>query len=453
MPEASVPESSVKSLINALDGFLQPFYRLFGYVPSQGHARMYIAGRMQQLDRRTLEPIATANGVHRRPLQQFVGAGQWSDVPVREQMCRTVADELGTPDGVLIMDGSGFQKWGTESVGVQRQWCGRLGKKENCQVGEFLAYASHKGHTLVDCRLYLPQSWAEDPERREKTYVPKDAQFRKGWELALDMVEERATVLPHRWVLGDDAYGRVVEARKRLDSMGERYLLEIPSNTLVRLRPGDKKAQRVDAVAKSIPSKQWSCVRTRDGEKGPIEVRAVKMRVTTGNSKKKEERRRETLLIVRNPKTGQHWYYLSNAKGFSVKKMTKAAACRHYIEESLEHGKGEVGLAEYEVRSWVGWHHHMTLSMLALLFLAIEKQRLCSRCVSERPTPSPRSRQTSRNSCVAMRRLAAITGEAGAVVHPRERPPGRRGADRMTILHSPTPMRPVLVNLLIEMSS
>jgi len=374
MPEASVPESSVKSLINALDGFLQPFYSLFGYAPSHGHAHMYVAGRMQQLDRRTLEPIATANGVHRRPLQMFVGAGRWSDEPVRELMCHKAAEHLGTPDGVLIMDSSGFQKWGTESVGVQRQWCGRLGKEENCQVGEFLAYASPKGHTLVDCRLYLPRWWAVDPDRRAKTHVPEDVEFCKGWELGLDMVERRGAMLPHRWVLGDDAYGRVVEVRKRLDNAQERYLLEVPSDTLVRLRPGDKKAQRVDEVAKSIPSKQWSCIRTRDGEKGPIEVRAVKMRVTTG--KKKEERRRETLLIVRNPKTGQHWYYLSNAKGFSVEKMTKAAACRHYIEESLEHGKGEVGLAEYEVRSWVGWHHHMTLSMLALLFLAIEKQRL-----------------------------------------------------------------------------
>jgi SRSO17 transposase len=271
------------------------------------------------------------------------------------------------------MDGSGFQKWGTESVGVQRQWCGRLGKKENCQVGEFLAYASAKGHTLVDCSLYLPQSWAEDDERREKTHVPEDIEFRKGWELAFDMVVERGAVLPHRWVLGDDAYGRVVELRKQLDSVGERYLLEVPSNTLVKMQPGDTKAQRVDEVATSMRKKDWTRTKTRDAEKGPIEVQAVKMRVTTGE---KGDARRETLLIVHNPKSGKHWYYLSNGKGFSVAKMTKVAACRHYVEQALQHAKGAVGLAEYEVRSWVGWHHHMTLCMLALLFLATENRRL-----------------------------------------------------------------------------
>lgn len=386
MPEAHVPESSVKSLINALDRFLQPLYGLFGYAPSQGHARMYIAGRMQQLDRRTLEPIATANGVHRRPLQQFVGAGQWSDAPVREQMCRMAANELGDPDGVLIMDGSGFQKWGTESVGVQRQWCGRLGKKENCQVGEFLAYASAKGHTLVDCSLYLPESWAEDDERREKAHVPEDIEFRKGWELAFDMVLKRAAVLPHRWVLGDDAYGRVVELRKQLNNVGERYLLEVPSNTLVKMQPDDKKVQRVDEVAKSTRKRDWIRTKTRDAERGPIEVRAIKMRVTTG---KDENARRETLLIVRNSASGKHWYYLSNGKGFSVAKMTKVAACRHYVEQALQHAKGEVGLAEYEVRSWVGWHHHMTLSMLALLFLATENKRLQKNSGDHGPSGAP----------------------------------------------------------------
>jgi SRSO17 transposase len=373
MPESHVPESSIISLVESVGRFLEPLYGLFGYKPSHGHARMYISGRMRQLERRTLEPIATANGVHRRPLQQFVGNGQWSDEPVREKACEMIAEELGDPNGVLIVDGSGFQKWGTESVGVQRQWLGRLGKRENCQVGEFLAYASTKGHTLVDCSLYLPECWADDAERREKAYVPEDIEFRKGWQLAFELVMKRSAALPHRWLLGDDAYGRVVEFRKQLDNAGERYLLDVPSNTLVKLQPGDKKGQRVDEIAKSIPKSAWTFVKTRDGEKGPIQVRAIKMRVTTGEG---DDARRETLLVVRRPSSGKHWYYLSNGKGFTVEKMAKAAACRHYVEQALQLAKGEVGLAEYEVRSWVGWHHHMTLSMLALLFLATENRRL-----------------------------------------------------------------------------
>lgn len=372
MPESTVPNESVEEMVLRLATFMTPYGEVFGRVERRRLALMYVEGRLQRLDRRTLEPIATAHGAHRRPLQRFVGEASWSDDAVRDRMCEHVAAELGSSDGVLIMDASSFQKWGSESVGVQRQWCGRLGKEENCQVGEFLAYASPKGHTLVDCRLYLPQSWADDHERREKTHVPHDVEFRKGWELAAEMVEQRSSVLPHAWVVGDDAYGRVVALRERLNSGGERYLLEVPSNTNVRPREGGE-SYRADQLAKSIPSRDWSRVRTRDGEKGPIEVRATKIRVTTG---KDEDARRETLLIVENCASKKRWYYLSNARGVPVSKMAKAAACRHYVEQSLELGKGEVGLAEYEVRSWVGWRHHTTLSMLALLFLVIEKNRL-----------------------------------------------------------------------------
>ena len=385
-PESEKPPevlpSNIEPLLEELGEFLKPYDALLGRVELHGHARMYVAGRLRQMDRRTLEPIATANGVHRRPLQMFVGAGKWSDEVIRKRMCTQVAETLGTPDGVLIMDGSGFQKWGKESVGVQRQWCGRLGKEENCQVGEFLAYASPKGRTLVDAHLYLPQFWADDRARRQKTHVPATVVFRKGWELALDMVELRGPSLPHGWVLGDDAYGRVVELRKGLERAGERYLLDVPSNTRVALHTRDGASWRVDALAASVPASAWTRVRTRDGEKGPVEVRAWKLRVTTGEG---NDARRETFLVVRNPSNSKVWYYLSNAKGLAAAKMAKAAACRHYVEEALKLAKGEVGLAEYEVRSWVGWHHHMTLSILALLFLATRNERLQKKPGLQRP--------------------------------------------------------------------
>ncbi len=372
--EYHVPAESIKSLLTRLDQFLQPYYPHFGRKETRGHAHMYVEGRLQRLQRRTLEPIATEHGVNRRPLQTFVGAGKWADEPVVEQLNEQVAEEIGTPEGVLIFDASGLPKFGTESVGVKRQWCGRLGKIENCQVGEYLGYASPKGHTLVDCRLYLPKDWAKDRKRRAKAHVPNDVRFKKGWELALDMMRTRAAILPHKWVLGDDAYGRVTELRDLLDSDGEAHILEVPHNTMVRKNTTGK-AQSVSSVAASIPKKQWTSVRTRDGEKGPIDVRATKLRVIAG-SDPEEGRRRETLLIVRRPSTGEIWFYLSNNKGVSVAKMAKAAACRHYIEQSLETAKGDAGLAEYEVRSWVGWHHHMTLSLLATFFLARERGRL-----------------------------------------------------------------------------
>lgn len=376
--EAQMSDKCVAALLEDLDNFIEPYLPLFGRRENHGHARMYVEGRLQRLERRTLEPIANEHGVHRRRLQYFVGAGVWDDEPVQRQLCEQVAREIGTRDGVLILDASGFPKKGDKSVGVQRQWCGRLGKEENCQVAEFLGYASPKGHTLVDRRLYLPKSWAADRQRRTEAHVPKAVTFKTGWELSYEMLKERSAVLPHKWVVGDDAYGHPVALRERLDTDGERYLLEVMSKTQVQLDPRIGGWQSAASVADSLPAKRWTRVRTRDGEKGPIEVRAVKLRVMTrtGNGKRTAGRR-ETLLITE--RGAERWYYLSNARGVSVAKMAKVAACRHYVEQSLQLAKGDVGIDEYEVRSWVGWHHHMTLSLLALLFLVGERTRLKKR--------------------------------------------------------------------------
>lgn len=368
--EDVVAAEDIEGMVGRLGEFLEPYFPLLGRPENRGHVQMYVEGRLERLERRTLEPIATEHGVHRRALQFFVGAGLWSDAAVLDVLRKQVAQQLGMSDGVLVLDASGFPKYGNKSVGVQRQWCGRLGKKENCQLGEFLAYASSKGRTLVDYRLYLPQSWAEDESRCAEAHVPPEVEFRKGWELGYEMLSKHSALLPHRWTLGDDAYGRVVELRRRLDADGERYLLDIPSNTNVGVGR-DHRVIRVDAVANSIAASDWQRVRTRDGEKGPIEVRACKLRVTTGSG---DEARRETLLLVK--RGSERWYYLSNARGVSVAKMAKAAACRHYVEEALQLGKSEAGMAEYEVRSWVGWHHHMALTLVAMWLLTCERNRM-----------------------------------------------------------------------------
>lgn len=371
--ECSVEGEDIRGSIERLSEFMQPYFPLFGRSESQGHGIRYVMGRMTLLNRRTIEPIANMHGIERRPLQRFVGAGLWDDQPVMDQIAQQVASELGKSDGVFVVDASGFQKWGSKSVGIQRQWCGRLGKIENCQVGEFLAYASMKGAILIDRRLYLPETWANDPARRTEAHIPENVEFRKGWQLALEMIKERTATLPHRWVLGDDQYGRVRAFRDALDEMKERYLLDVPSDTVVGIGRGQGKPMRVDKIAVQIPKGDWSRIKTRDGEKGPIEVRAVKMRVSSPRGK--DQYRRETLLIIWRS-DGVYQYHLSNARGVSIKKMAKAAACRHCVEVTIKEAKGEAGLNEYEVRSWVGWHHHMTLSLLAMLFLVCEKNRL-----------------------------------------------------------------------------
>lgn len=381
--ECEVDAEEIQGLVFRLNEFMKPYLPMFGRSEPQGHGLTYVMGRMEPLDRRTIEPIANRHDIERRPLQRFVGAGFWEDEPILDKLNEQVSKEIGRRDGVLVLDSSGFPKCGTESAGVQRQYCGRLGKVENCQVGQFLAYASPKGETLVDLRLYLPESWASDETRRAKVHVPADVEFRKGWELGLEMVEKRSPTLPHSWVLGDDEYGRVVRFRDRLDEMGERYLLEVPCDTVVGVGRDEGKPMRVDRIADGIAKRNRQRIRIRDGEKGPIEVQAVKMRVST--SRGRQYYVRETLLIIWRS-DGERRYLLSNACGLSVKKLTKAYGCRHYVEEALRTAKGDTGLAEYEVRSWVGWHHHMTLSLLAIYFLVREKNRSKKNSCTDRPT-------------------------------------------------------------------
>jgi SRSO17 transposase len=365
-----VRPEKVVAMVDRLGKFLEPFRKHFGRSECGEHAAQYVNGRLMQMDRRTIEPIAKKYGVHRRGLQNFVGAGPWCDAPVRKTVHRRVRKLLGDPRAILVLDGSGFEKSGKHSVGTKRQWCGRLGKVENCQVGEFLAYAAPSGVTITDAELYLPREWATDPVRREAAHVPKGVVFRTGWQLALQMLRRGGRAPPHGWIVGDDQYGRVTAFRDALDGMGERYQLDVPASTTVRRRDGS--VVRVEALAHGLSRKALEKVRTRNGQRGPIEVYAYRERVTPvrqGRNRRRE--RKETLLVTRDA-TDKFFYHLSNASGVTTRRLARVVASRHYAEEGLETAKSDAGLAEYEVRSWVGWHHHMTLTMVSMLFLVTE---------------------------------------------------------------------------------
>jgi SRSO17 transposase len=293
-----------------------------------------------------------------------------------------VAQAIGDPDGVLSADGSGFAKKGTASCGVARQWCNRLGKVDNCQIGVFVSYAGKGSHTLVDRCLFLPKDWAADPARRRKTHVPKAVAFRETWRIALDLLDRSRFVLPHAWIAGDDEFGRVSEFRAALRLRHERYVLDVPANTLVReiakRRDGTRPLfERVEHWAARQPAWRWKTLTIRAGEKGPLKVRALKRRVQT-----KDEGGRvgpsETLVVIRTlGREPVSWYTLSNApRRTRLARIAEAHGERHWMEQSLQEGKGEVGLAQYEVRGWVGWHHHMTLALLALWFVTLQRRRM-----------------------------------------------------------------------------
>ena len=232
--DAEVSASLFRGVMPRLEAFLQPFVAALRPGEQRTNARHYVSGLMSDLDSKDVESIAYLHDRERQGLQKFIGQSEWDHRPLLAELARQVGCELGEPDGVLVFDPSAFPKQGTESVGVQRQWCGRLGKIENCQVGVYLGYVSRRDHALVDMRLYLPKEWARRKRRRKKAGVPAEIRFRTRHELVLEMLDEHGPLLLHAWIAGDDELGRSSWFRQELRSRNECYLLAVPSNTLVR---------------------------------------------------------------------------------------------------------------------------------------------------------------------------------------------------------------------------
>jgi SRSO17 transposase len=393
LEQATLSPAAVMGCQGRLTVFLQEYLPLFYRKEQRENATIVIQGQLSGLQRKTCEPIAREHGVQRKPIQAFVGCSTWDDEMVMAQVRQQVKQELGHPQAALVIDPSAFVKKGSESCGVKQQWCGRLGKVENCQVGVFLCYVSPTGHAPLDRRLYLPQEWAADAKRRKKCHVPKEVVFQEKWQIGLAMVDRcREEGLPHSWVLGDDELGRPSEFRQALRDRQERYILDVPSNTRVRdleapqprRRTQGRGRQRkvpflqVQLWAARQPPSAWRKVTLRPGSKGPLEVEAM-MRLVQTYAKPNRVGAKERLLVVRSMAEGQPRidYSLCHAgPEVSLEELVGARGGRHWIEQTLEEGKGEVGLADYEVRSWVGWHHHMTLSLLSLWFMLQEKARV-----------------------------------------------------------------------------
>lgn len=384
LADADVSADDVRSCPVRLQLFLHRYLPRFYRVEQHALAAVVLQGKLSKLERKTAEPIAYLAGRERKPVQHFVGAGGWDDEAVMAELRGHVAEVLADPEAVLVLDPSSFPKKGTGSCGVTRQWCGRLGKVENCQVGVFLAYVTAAGYAPLDRQLYLPKEWADDEQRRQDGHVPEDIVFQESWRLGLDLIDRSTRELPFGWVAGDDEFGRASAFRAALRERQLRYVLDVPCNTSMRdldetpaLGKRRPPWRRVDAWAKAQPASRWRKLVLGAGAKGPKVVRALEAWVQT-----KDEDGcvgpRERLVVLRTvADEPQVWYTLSNAAAaVPLRQVAAAHGHRHGVEEVLQAGKGEVGLAHYEVRSWVGWHHHMTLSLLALWFLILEKRRL-----------------------------------------------------------------------------
>jgi SRSO17 transposase len=390
LAQAEVDPVLIRGLLERLETFAEPFVQMLHHPQQAKHAAEYMSGLLSKLERKTAEGIAYLHDQDRKALQKFVGETPWDHKPLLATLAKQVGEELGEPDGVIVFDPSAFPKKGVKSVGVARQWCGRLGKVENCQVAVYMAYVSRKEHAMVNMRLFLPREWTKSSKRLRQAGVSKGTRFRTRHQLALEMLEESGGRLPHRWVTGDDEMGRPSSFRRELRARGERYLLAVPSNLLVRdlEAPEPEYAgrgrypktpfQRLDRWCAAQPESAWTRLEVRDGEKGPMVVECLKHRVQprteTGGTGPEE-----LLFITREHQSDnsyKHDYYFSNAAPSEpLEELGRVAKAEHRIEECIERGKGEAGLGDYQVRTWPAWHHHQTLSLLAAWFLNQETRR------------------------------------------------------------------------------
>jgi SRSO17 transposase len=453
--ERTLAVSDIADLVNELAVYHASFAPLFTRSEQRAWAEVYLRGLVTaDVPRKNVEAMAlrlfgagpdAARTV--RALQQFVGEGGWDDTAILAAHRRLVNETLGEDDGVLIIDGSDFPKQGTHSAGVARQWCGHSGKKDNCQAGVFLGYASRQGYTLLDRRLYLPAGWFTDEyrERWQDCQIPDGTPFRTKHELAAELVEAATATadLRARWVVCDEGYGDDPATLERFAATGLWYLAEVPQDTQVwplvepdgqtprlrpeqwvppqkpsrkgfaprreRLHPASPAKGPLDQYAAQLPAACWHRYRVLEGSKGPLvadfaAVRAIAVRERLPGPEVWVLLRRKVDPTSADPDLK---VYLSCAPATTpLDTLVRVSGMRWPIEACFAEGNGELGLDHYELRFWRGWYHHMTLVILAHHFLVRLRQRLNTREGDFAATEPALARRANRNAGRSRRREA-----------------------------------------------
>jgi len=364
--DIEAPEAWLESFETFFASFSSHFLRS----ETRNSVKLYMRGLLADVNRKNSWQLAEAMGLsdpHR--LQRVLNEALWDADTVCQTLRQVIIDQIGYEPGIGVIDESGFAKWGQKSVGVARQYCGRLGKVENCQVAVYLGYVSATGAAFLDRELYLPQAWCEDQDRRRAAKIPDTVAFQSKPQLAQTMLERAwQEGIPLQWVVGDTLYGNSPSLREAIHGQNRYYVMAIGSHHHV-IQLGEAQPIGLTTLLQSLPASVWEEMCFRISEKGLIwhEWTAVPVMMPNDNIGE------QWLLIQRTvDHEPVYTFYLSNAaKETSLATLATVAVSRHPIEELLEEAKGEIGMADYEVRHWHGWYRHMTLVMLAHTWLKL----------------------------------------------------------------------------------
>jgi SRSO17 transposase len=361
-------------------------------------ARQYVSGLLQTSERKNIEQITRAvpQSDH-QALQQFISDSTWDASAVMNRVAVNTNELIGdADDACLIIDESCFSKKGTKSVGVARQWSGNKGKVDNCQVGVFSALCNKDKYGIINAGLYLPQEWVDDKKRCNEAKIPLDnCSFKTKDQIALDFISKADLQgIKYGWVCTDAGYGKGFRFCESLNNSEKRFLVDIHSDLMVyRAKPKlyipddtatkgrkhsryvtDAKSIKVDKLASTIPNDQWKTITIRNSSKGDLDYEYYSERIWVRPDKSSKNVYCWWLVVRRNKNKSDYKYSVSNASArTALSKLAYVQSQRFWIERAFEDYKGHCGMAEYEVRSWQGWHHHMALVMMSGLFVLQEK--------------------------------------------------------------------------------
>jgi SRSO17 transposase len=394
-PECNLTQQDIEQITDEMMSYVELFRPAFQRSEQLEWSKVYLHGLLGDAPRKNVEQMALGLEENVRSMQYYIGQSTWAEQPVIGIHQGLVAEVLGESDGVVLIDESGVVKQGEDSVGVAAQYCGSVGKVANCQVGVYLGYASRKGYSLIEGQLFLPEVWFDEEHAVKRTAcgVPEELAFQTKPEIGLELLQRAVQRgdLPFEWVAADELYGNAPAFRDGVAGLNKKYFTEIKCSTLIwrclpevyvpewkgrgrhptrlRLRNPADHPLSVSEVVPQIPKKAWSRATLKEGSKGPIVCDFAFLHIIESRHGLPGP---EIWLIIRrnvdDPSAIK--FYFSNAPGDTpLVEFVRISGMRWPIETIFEEAKGEVGFDHYEMRSWLGWHHHMLLASLAHHFL------------------------------------------------------------------------------------